>query len=242
MHLGRRPVTALVLAGALVLPACGAGSSTDDVEVAQQTGSQPDTAPTSTSSPSASTTPSSEPADITSRVDPTSEPKWSEVPETRGLDPANIRIPSIGVDAEVIDLGLNPDGTLEVPDNFANTGWFSKGPQPGKYGASVIAGHIDSTDGPAVFFRLDELVEGDQVIVESPEGDTVTFQIETVEQFDKDEFPTERVYSFTREPTLRLVTCGGPFNDTIGHYEDNIIAFARRVPPPESTNEPANDA
>lgn len=237
MHLGHRPMAAFALAGALVLPACGAGSSTDDVEVAQQTGSQPDASPTSTSSPSASTAPSSEPPDITSRVNPASEPRWSEVPETRGLDPARIRIPSIGVDADVIDLGLNPDGTLEVPDNFANTGWFSKGPQPGKHGASVVAGHIDSTDGPAVFYRLDELVEGDQVIVESPEGDTVTFQIETVEQFDKDEFPTERVYSFTPGPTLRLVTCGGPFNDTIGHYEDNIIAFARRVPPEESTDE-----
>lgn len=235
MPLGRRPVTALALVVTLALPGCAAGRSTDPVEVAPETGREPSSSPTSTSSPSPATTPSDQPAGIASQVAPAPESTWEDVPASRGLDPARIRIPSIGVDAEVIDLGLNPDGTLEVPGDFADTGWFSRGPQPGRYGASVIAGHIDSTDGPAVFFRLDELVTGDQVIVEGPGGDTVTFQVETVEQFAKDSFPTERVYSFTRHPTLRLVTCGGPFDDTIGHYEDNVIAFARRVPPEEDT-------
>lgn len=228
MHARHRTLPALLLAVALVLPACGSGASDGDVEAAQQSAAEPDPAPTSTSptTPEASTSP----PDITSQTPPEPDPKWGDVPASKGLDPQRIRIPSIGVDADVTDLGLNPDGTLEVPQDFSNTGWFSKGSRPGQYGASVIAGHIDSTDGPAVFFRLRELGEGDDIVVESPDGRTVTFRVETVEQFPKDAFPTKRVYSFTREPTIRLVTCGGPFNETIGHYEDNIIAFARRVP------------
>jgi LPXTG-site transpeptidase (sortase) family protein len=157
------------------------------------------------------------------------EELFDGVPASEGLDPERITIPAIDVDADVIDLGLNPDNTLEVPSDFSQTGWFDRGSRPGEYGASIIAGHIDSTDGPAVFFELAELTEGDEVEVHSADGETVTYAIERVEEYSKEEFPTQEVYSFTREPTLRLVTCGGPFDDTIGSYENNTIAFARRV-------------
>ena len=237
MRTRHRLAPALALATALVLTACGSGSS-PDAGSAQAPTPTASPAPTTSSPdeaiPSPTPTSTFTPPDITSQEPPEADPRWGPVPASQGVDPARIRIPSIGVDADVIDLGLNGDGTLEVPQDFSQTGWFAKGSKPGQYGASVIAGHIDSTSGPAVFFRLDELVEGDEVMVEGPDGDTVTFRIETVEQFSKDAFPTQRVYSFTEEPTIRLVTCGGPFNDTIGHYEDNVIAFARRVPADEA--------
>ncbi|MEX1179071.1 MAG: class F sortase [Nitriliruptor sp.] len=157
------------------------------------------------------------------------EESFDGVPAGEGLDPERVSIPAIGVDADVIDLGLNPDNTLEVPSDFSQTGWFERGSRPGERGAAIIAGHIDSTDGPAVFYRLAELTKGAQIEVHSAEGETVTFAVERVEEYSKAEFPTQEVYSFTREPTLRLITCGGPFDRTIGSYENNTIVYARRI-------------
>ncbi|PSO48778.1 MAG: class F sortase [Actinobacteria bacterium QS_8_72_14] len=156
-------------------------------------------------------------------------PAGEGVSAGEGLAPARISIPAIDVDAEVIDLGLNADGTMEVPDDFSVTGWFRHGANPGEQGPSVIAGHVDSKAGPAVFYRLGELDAGHQIEVADAQGRTVTYEVQRVGQYSKEAFPTDKVYAFTEEPTLRLVTCGGPFNETIGHYEHNVIVFAQRV-------------
>lgn len=153
----------------------------------------------------------------------------SRVPAGAGLDPARISIPAIDVEAEIVDLGLNPDGTMEVPEDFSVTGWFRHGSRPGQQGPAIIAGHVDSTTGPAVFYRLRELQPGQRIRVAAPDGAAVTFAVQRVGQYPKEAFPTEAVYAFTEDPALRLVTCGGPFNETIGHYEHNVIVFARRV-------------
>lgn len=137
-------------------------------------------------------------------------------------------IPVLGVNAPVIDLGLNPDGTLEVPTNYQVTGWYSLGPKPGQVGPVVIVGHIDSRNGPAVFYRLDELEPGDKVKVDLGKT-TVTFVIESIGQYPKDDFPTDKVYGPVTYPALRLVTCGGVFNRTTGHYADNVVVFAKEA-------------
>jgi sortase (surface protein transpeptidase) len=126
----------------------------------------------------------------------------------------------------VIRLGLNPDRTIEVPKNFAHTGWFRPGPEPGEQGAAVILGHFDSRSGPAVFFRLRELRAGDVIRVHPQDGSTVRFVARSMLRVAKNRFPTKRVYARTSQPTLRLVTCAGRLNASTGHHDDNYIVFA----------------
>jgi hypothetical protein len=146
-----------------------------------------------------------------------------------GVDPERIVIPAIGVDADVIDLGLEPDGSMEVPTDFAQTGWFDRGPKPGRVGPAVIAGHVDDRSGPAVFFDLVELEPGDEIEVHGADGEVVTFAVRRTEQHRKDDFPTEAVYGGTPGPELRLITCSGEFDRAERSYRDNTIVFAERV-------------
>ena len=146
-----------------------------------------------------------------------------------GVDPERIVIPALGVDADVIDLGLQDDGTMEVPSDFAQTGWFRPGPRPGRVGPAVIAGHVDSRSGPAVFHRLHALEPGDRIEVHGEDGEVVVFEVDHLESHPKDDFPTEAVYSGTDGPELRLITCSGEFDRDARSYQDNTIAFATRV-------------
>ena len=163
---------------------------------------------------------------------------WGESPprrdanlpiDRRAARPRSIRIPAIGVSAPVVPLGLNPDRTLEVPQEWGNTGWYTGGPEPGERGPAVIAGHVDSTSGPAVFYRLGELHRGALIHVRRADGSVVGFRVQGVERWPKDRFPTQRVYHATRASTLRLITCGGSFNSSTGHYLDNTIVYATRT-------------
>jgi Sortase domain len=140
--------------------------------------------------------------------------------------PRSVRIPSIGVEAPVIDLGKNPDGTLEVPEKFSEAGWWSGGAAPGERGPAVIVGHVDSYNGPAVFYGLGDLASGDVIEVADEDGDTVRFAVDRLEQVPKDAFPTDAVYGDTSKPELRLITCSGDFDQSSGHYLDNTIVFA----------------
>ena len=143
--------------------------------------------------------------------------------------PVQLEIPAIGVRAPVIKLGLNRDGSLEVPTRFGDTGWWSGGPRPGEPGPAVIVGHVDSHTGPAVFYRLGKLRRGDRIRVVGRNGTAHTFAIERMERHPKAHFPTAEVYGPTRGPALRLVTCSGGFDRASGHYLDNTIVFATPV-------------
>jgi Sortase domain len=146
----------------------------------------------------------------------------------RPARPVQVSIPSIGVRAPLVPLGLNPDRTLEVPKNFDDAGWWTGGPRPGERGPAVIAGHVDSYTGPAVFYRLRELRPGDAVVVLRRDGTRARFTVQRSEQYPKDRFPTARVYGQTPGPALRLITCGGEFDDSTGHYLDNTVVYAAR--------------
>jgi sortase (surface protein transpeptidase) len=140
--------------------------------------------------------------------------------------PVRVRIPSIGVDSPLLRLGLDDDGILVPPADFARAGWFSGSPVPGDVGPSVIAGHVDSHDGPAVFFRLGNLVAGDEVLVDRADGTTARFTVTGADRYPKNEFPTEEVYGPTHRAELRLITCGGKFDRDSRSYRDNVVVTA----------------
>ena len=125
-------------------------------------------------------------------------------------------------------LGLDLNGELEVPEDYARGGWYVDGPRPGETGPAVVAAHVDSTDGPAPFYRLSEVVVGDRIEVVYPNGDEVAFVATRIEQHAKDEFPTLEVYGNTDEPELRLITCGGDFDRRARSYRHNVIVWAVR--------------
>jgi sortase (surface protein transpeptidase) len=141
--------------------------------------------------------------------------------------PTRLRIPEIGVDTKLVALDLRADRTMEVPRDFALAGWYRRAPTPGERGPAVIAGHFDSRRGPAVFYRLRELRPGDPVTVHRADGTTVDFRVEQVGRYPKDAFPTARVYGNLDHAGLRLITCGGTFDRSSGHYRDNVVVYAR---------------
>jgi hypothetical protein len=141
--------------------------------------------------------------------------------------PPRIEIPSIKVKAHAISLGKTPDNRLEVPNNWSEVGWWSGGPLPGDRGPAVVVGHVDSKAGPAVFYRLRELRSGAVVKFVRPDHTTARFVVERAASYSKSSFPTAAVYGPTRDRELRLVTCGGSFDWSTGHYRDNLVVFAR---------------
>ena len=143
-----------------------------------------------------------------------------------GVPPVRIRIPRIGVDSTLARLGLNPDGTVQVPPDFHQAGWYTKGPAPGDLGPAVILGHLDSATGPAVFARLSSLRAGDEVLITREDGSQLRFVVERVLSFPVDTFPTDQVYGVTPDPALRLITCGGTYSLARGRYLSNVVAFA----------------
>jgi sortase (surface protein transpeptidase) len=141
-----------------------------------------------------------------------------------------LKIPAIGVDTGLQRLGREQDGTVEVPTGrhkWEEAGWYEGGTRPGDPGSAVVLGHVDSTAGPAVFYRLRELRPGDRVEVVRADGSTVRFAVDRTEQYPKTRFPTDDVYYPTLTPRLRLVTCGGSFDPAAGSYRANVIVFAR---------------
>ena len=132
----------------------------------------------------------------------------------------------VSVDTPLQRLGRAPDGTVEVPTNFAVAGWFADGPRPGQAGPAVLLGHVDSASGPGVFLRLPELAPGADVRVDRADGGSIDFRVTAVQRVPKANFPTERVYGPTLEPSLRLVTCAGSFDRARRSYRDNVIVYA----------------
>jgi sortase (surface protein transpeptidase) len=146
--------------------------------------------------------------------------------ENQPAPPASLTIPAIGVETELEHLAVRDDGTLAAPADFGRAGWFSEGPAPGERGPAVIVGHVDSRDGPAVFYRLAELRAGDLVQVTRTDGTVTRFAVTDTFEATKDSFPTEAVYGPTAGPTLRLVTCTGAFDRAVRHYVSNLIVYA----------------
>lgn len=178
---------------------------------------------------SVSTSPADDPQrDLAAPATRDRQPERDRPAAGRAPVPLRVEVPSIGVASTLIDLDLDEDRQLEVPGDAAVAGWYVRAPRPGEDGPAIIAGHVDSREGPGVFWRLRELAAGDHVVVHRADGSSVQFTVEEVQQWPKDRFPTDAVYRQSDGPELRLITCGGAFDAAAGSYRDNVIVFASR--------------
>ena len=143
--------------------------------------------------------------------------------------PVALTIPAINVSTTLIRLGRTPQGTLQVPTTTTVAGWYTGSPRPGEIGSSIIAGHIDSTAGPAVFFRLRLLRPGNLVYVRRADRTLAVFRVTAEHMYPKNDFPTELVYGPVPDAELRLITCGGVFDPTTGSYLSNVVVYATQI-------------
>lgn len=139
--------------------------------------------------------------------------------------PTRLRIPAIGVNSSLMELGLQSDGSLEVPPDAVPAGWFTGSPTPGELGPAIIAGHVRWNGKPGVFQHLTDLKVDDVVDIARQDGSTAVFLVTRIEHFAKSAFPTDAVYGNIPRAGLRLITCGGLDPDT-NSYEENVVVFA----------------
>lgn len=149
--------------------------------------------------------------------------------DTARSTPVELKIPAISLTVSLSTLGRNADGTVQVPTDIQQPGWYRMGPSPGEIGSAVILGHVDSYEGPAVFFNLRSLVAGDIVDVNLADGVTAEFNVTSVATYLKTNFPDQLVYTSKGYSALQLITCGGVFDTQTGHYLSNIVVYTSLV-------------
>lgn len=190
------------------------------------------TAPPATEEPRSPAPQAAAPGTAASPTRSPGSPAGSRNAKPRGTvsasDPLRVRIPSVAVQAPLTRLGLTPDGALEAPppedENLA--GWYADGTPPGAVGTALIAGHVDNAEGPAVFYPLGAVQKGATVEVARRDGFVAVFTVDAVEVYVGDDFPDEKVYGPSRRPELRLITCGGTFDEKADEYTGNVVVFA----------------
>ncbi|MGD8200872.1 class F sortase [Ornithinimicrobium sp. W1679] len=254
----RRPALPGALAGVVTalgigLVACGVSGQVPDPPApssavtqtsaprAGAAGPSSETGPAPTPDPAPTPTPGSSPTPdpstpqgtaVATSPAPSSAPVATAYPAVDPSPPVEVRLPALGVTSPLHPLGLAADGTLEVPtgDRVDEAAWYSGSPTPGEVGPTVVEGHVTGPGGrPSVFFELGASAVGDLVELDREDGRTVVYEVYRVDRFAKDAFPTVDVYGTTPGPELRVITCGGEFDEASGHHVDNTVVFARQV-------------
>jgi hypothetical protein len=189
--------------------------------------------PVAASAPRTATTSAAPPGEKTTPAAPPGEIEANSFRSARDYNavakPVWLRIPALKVNTSLEPLGLARDGTIAVPTRTDVAGWYRDGPRPGQAGPAVVLGHVDSREGPGVFIDLVTLKPGALIKVDRADRTSVTFRVTRVTRVPKDDFPTDLVYAPTLDQALRLVTCGGGFDQARRSYRDNVIVFADRV-------------
>ena len=222
---GGRGVRAVV---AVVLATVGVLLLWSSLAVPSTPGAAPDAVPKEVAAPTAS---SSTPTPVPTARRSTTSTGRSVRDRTAGLvlpesKPLSVAIPRIGVRSRLVELGLDHDGAMQVPQDPSLAGWFTHSAAPGELGPAVIAGHVTWDRAPAVFSRLGDLRRGDVVTVKRKDGKTAVFTVDRVARYSKSRFPSDAVYGTIDHAGLRLITCGGTY-DTVRHrYLDNVVVFA----------------
>jgi hypothetical protein len=146
----------------------------------------------------------------------------------RPTDRLSLRVPSLGIDAPIVPVGVRPDGTMDIPERVRDVGWYKFGPAPGAaVGSAVLAGHVDSAQqGRGALFDLRSVAIGARIDVTSATGRTLHYRVTGRQRFVKQRLPTERLFSRDGGARLVIITCGGPFIDKLSSYRDNLVVAA----------------
>jgi sortase (surface protein transpeptidase) len=145
--------------------------------------------------------------------------------DNEGIVPASIEIPAMDVNIEIEKVGRLKNGQMGVPKGFDTVGWFGEGARPGAPGNAVMAGHVDSKTGPAVFYKLEDLDKGDKVIVKDKDGKTLTFVVTGKEKYDRKTAPVDKIFDYSYGSKLNLITCTGNFNRDEGTHEERLVVY-----------------
>ncbi|WP_442785298.1 class F sortase [Amycolatopsis sp. H20-H5] len=150
----------------------------------------------------------------------------------KGLRPTSVRIPKIGAESSLIAVAVTVDGKISVPSvkTPMQAAWYRLSPVPGEIGPAIVLGHVDGDRKPGIFFKLKDLVAGDEVDIDRNDGKHLKFVVERTTQVPKDQFPQDAVYGNSDKPQLRLITCGGVFDHAEHSYQDNVVVYADLVP------------
>ncbi|MFE0025895.1 class F sortase [Amycolatopsis sp. NPDC059021] len=155
----------------------------------------------------------------------------SAVPVTKpfdGLRPTSVKIPKIGAESSLISVLPNKDGKIAVPSvkTPMQAAWYRLSPVPGETGPAIVLGHVDGNKQPGIFFKLKDVAAGDEVFVDRSDGKKLKFVVDRKDEVPKDQFPNDAVYGNTDKPQLRLITCGGAFDQAEHSYKNNVIVYA----------------
>lgn len=145
--------------------------------------------------------------------------------ERDGIVPHRIEIPGIGVDASIEHVGLLPSGQMDEPSEMDDVAWYEGGYMPGEQGSSVIAGHVDSRTGPAIFFDLHKLEQGDEIIVTDEDGVEKVFVVQKSEAYDRNDAPLQQIFGYSYRSQLNLITCTGEFNTEAGTHDERLVVY-----------------
>ncbi|MDM5314715.1 class F sortase [Fictibacillus sp. b24] len=145
--------------------------------------------------------------------------------DTEGITPSAIEIPALNINTEIEKVGTLKNGQMGVPKGMDTVGWFGDGAKPGSPGNAVIAGHVDSKTGPAVFYKLEDLEKGDEVIVKNKDGKTLTFEVTGKEKYDRKNAPVDKIFDYSYGSKLNLITCTGTFNRDEGTHEERLVVY-----------------
>ena len=202
---------------ALALAACGGGD-------------EGSSSTTSSSTAPTSTTLAAPP--VTAPAIGTQSGRLDALPDAAVAPPVGLRIPSLGIDAPVLPVGVDANGEMEVPE-ATDVGWYRFGPAPGAEGSAVLAAHVDYDGRRGVFFELRRLEPGARLDVTFADGSVQVYEVDEMAQIPKGDLAASGVFDRTGPPRLALITCGGPFDADARSYRDNVVALAAPVPAAE---------
>lgn len=189
--------------------------------------------PSASPAPSRSASPSPSPSSSPGRA-PASRPTATAPRRAPSKAPSKaadfrVEIPSLDVVLPVVPVGVARDGQMALPKDPDIGGWYRFGPGPtSEAGASVISAHVDSRDEVGPLAKLPKLDPGARIVV-TVGGDRVVYVVDRVDQYAKTALDVDALFSRSGPARLHLVSCGGEWNPRTRHYEDNVVAIARRA-------------
>lgn len=142
--------------------------------------------------------------------------------------PTQLVISKIGIDTQVIEVGLVPGtNTMDVPKDGFKAGWYKQEPYPGQEGSSVITAHYDTPTGaPALFYKLKNLIKGDEFFLVDEYGNKIDYVVKSVESLPVATFPKDLIYKDKGYSQLSLITCSGVWNPMQGEYSNRLVVIA----------------